>query len=386
MNDRDRFITPPFHTLLSLVPRGRDIPFIFRAFFFFRGGYMEPASAAQTETLLQPGEEDAAFFTHRFRFTERGNPVVESLYSLAEQWLLREGYTPPPDPVPAPKTAAPKLDPIDVVQLEIRLPPLPAVMMELQNLLQRRSFSADEIAKVIAKDPGLTAWLLKLVNSPYYGFAAKVATISRAVALVGTRQIQALAIGGALNSLAVLLPKGLLNMELFWRHSVAVGIAAQEVWRLSGRAEGEQLFVSGLLHDCGQLALAYAAPQVMGTINKRYDKDALPTYLLEKQLIDFDHARLGGMLLHRWNMPLPLVIAVLRHHQVEEPARYPEAAAVHVADAMVTAFGITTRPSAPVPPVSMTAWNALGLSPLSLQQAAETLREKLDDICSALKT
>lgn len=349
---------------------------------------MTPAQPAESQTPLQPAAEDTAFFDHRFRFMERGNPVVEMVYSLALQWNLESGYTKPPESngnaaPPVPEIAP--LDPLDVVQLEVRLPPLPAVMLELQDVLQRHNFSADQIAAIIAKDTGLTAWLLKLVNSPFYGFSAKVSTISRAVALVGTRQIRTLAIGGALNSLAVLLPKGLLSMELFWRHSVAVGVVSQEIWKLSGRKDGEQLFVAGILHDCGQLALAYAAPHVMAALNKAYESDAKPNYVIEKALIDFDHAKFGGMLLHRWNMPLPLVIAVLRHHQVEDPYRYPEAAVVHVADLLVTALGIAAQPMPPVPPLSMEAWNALGIAPVALANAAATLKSKLDDLCSALK-
>lgn len=348
------------------------------------GGVMGSAEPAQAETPLRPTEQDTAVFDHRFRFTERGHPVVEAIYEISQQWLLQTGYT-VPGPAAVVKGQAPAVDPLDVVQLEVRLPPLPAVMLELQGVLQRRNFSADQVAGVIAKDPGLTAWLLKLVNSPYYGFSAKISTISRAVALVGTRQIQTLAIGGALNSLAVLLPKGLLDMDMFWRHSVAVGVVAQELWKLSGRTEPEQLFVSGILHDAGKLALAYAAPQIMGLLNRSYGKDAQPSYILEQGLLDFDHARLGGMLLHRWNMPLPLVIAVLRHHQVEEPARYPEAAAVHVADILATALNISDRNLPSVPPLSVEAWNVLGLPPQALIQVTETLRAKLDDICSALK-
>ena len=224
---------------------------------------MEAATPARSERRSQPSENDIAFFDHQFRFTERGNPIVEALYTVASESLLGTHEKRPTKIAVGKAPAVTKLDPLDVVQLEVRLPPLPAVMLELQRVLQRRNFSAEDISRVIAKDPGLTAWLLKLVNSPYYGFAAKVSTISRAVALVGTRQIQTLATGGALNSLAVLLPKGLINMERFWRHSVAVGIAAQEIWRLSGRSDGEQLFVSGILHDCGHLALAYAAPNVL---------------------------------------------------------------------------------------------------------------------------
>lgn len=347
---------------------------------------MEPALPDQKENQLQPTEADTAFFDHRFRFTQRGNPVVETLYMLAQQWMLGNGYeTPPPSSEERPP-AMPALDPLDVIQIEVRLPPLPAVMLELQNLLQGNNFSADQVAAVISKDLGLTIWLLKLVNSPYYGFAAKVSTISRAVTLVGTRQIQALAISGALNSLAVLLPKGLLDMEMFWRHSIAVGVTAQELWRLSGQQDSEQLFVSGILHDCGTLALAYAAPQVMSALNKGYCIHSEPEFMLENKQLGFDHARLGGILLHRWNMPLSLVVAALRHHRVEEASRYPEAAAVHVANVVVTALGITSRPSPPVPPLSLEAWNVLGLPRQSLSEVIEALRGKLDDICAAIRS
>ena len=346
---------------------------------------MDSAEQAAAKAPATLDEQDSALFNHRFRFTERGNEVVETLYALATHWHLKNTSQRQPGPPQGNAVAIPQIDPLDIVQLEVRLPPLPAVMLELQSVLQNRNFSSDQIAAVVAKDPALTVWLLKLVNSPYYGFSAKISTISRAVALVGTRQIQTLAVGGALNSLAVLLPKGLLNMELFWRHSIAVGIAAQEIWTLSGRPEGERMFVSGLLHDCGKLALAYAAPQVTAALNKSYTYEASPSYVLEKKLLEFDHARLGGMLLHRWNMPLPLVIAVLRHHHVDEPTRYPEAAAVHVADILITALGITDRASPPIPPLSMDAWNVLGLQPQALIDTVETLRVKLDDICSALK-
>ncbi len=306
------------------------------------------------------------------------------MFNLAEEWQGGRPVTLPSRKA-APAPAPVRLDPVDIVQLEVRLPPLPAVMFELQEVIHRRAASADQIAEVIAKDPGLTAWLLKLVNSPYYGFSAKVATISRAVALVGTRQIQTLAMGGALNSLAVMLPKGLLDMELFWQHSVAVGIAAQELWKLSGRSDSEQLFVAGLLHDCGKLALAYAAPKVTAALHGHLDYNAEPSYLMEKKLVGFDHARLGGMLLHRWNMPLTLVMAVLRHHQVEDPLRYPEAAAVHTADVLVTALNIATSVTNPVPHLSAEAWNVLGLAPPKLHLVTEVLRAKLDVVSAALR-
>ena len=345
-----------------------------------------PAQSIREGSPSEPTAVDTAYLDHRFRFTERGNPVVEALYALASEKLLQENTEPRNLSRKSDKAPLAPIDPVDIVQLEVRLPPLPATLAELQEVLHRRNFSTDNVAAVIAKDPGLAAWLLKLVNSPYYGFSAKVATISRAVALVGTRQIQTLAVGGALNSLASLIPKGLLPMEQFWRHSIATGIIAQELWRLSGRKEPEQLFVSGLLHDCGRLALAYATPSILKSFNARFDYGAGPCFVAEKEMLGFDHARLGGMLLHRWNMPLPLVISVLRHHEVEDSARYPEAAAVHVADAMASALGIGEHLNAPAFAIYEGTWDTLGLQPEALAEVASVLYAKFDDLCLALRS
>ncbi len=339
----------------------------------------------QSSVSLSP-EESAVFFEHRFRFAGKGHPAADAMYTLAEEWLAYEPavYKPVPPPPAGAPLAAP-VDPVDIVQMEVRLPPLPAVLVELQEVILRRHSSADQIAEVISKDPGLAAWLLRLVNSPYYGFSAKVATISRAVALVGTRQIQTLAMGGALNSLAVLMPKGLIDMQRFWRHSLAVAITAQEIWKLTGRQEAEQLFVAGLLHDCGKLTMAYAAPKVVEQLRRSSEYASNPDYAAEQKILGFDHARLGGMLLHRWNMPLPLVMSVLRHHTVEDPVRYPEAAATHVAEVLVTALGVSATPGAFVPPLSPEAWDVLGLVPQKLNFIAGMLHSKLDTLCAALQ-
>lgn len=335
---------------------------------------------------LPLSDEGAVFFEHRFRFAGRGHPAVETIFSLAEEWAPQESPARCPRPAPQAEEAAPiRFDPVDIVQMEVRLPPLPAVLVEMQEVIQRRNSSVEQIAAVISKDPGLAAWLLRLVNSPYYGFSAKVATVSRAVALVGTRQIQTLALGGALNALAVLMPKGLINMGRFWRHSLAVAIAAQELWKLAGRQEAEQLFVAGLLHDCGELAMAYAAPKLAAAMRAAQEFTAKPDFMAEKDLLGFDHARLGGMLLHRWNMPLLLVMAVLRHHEVEDPDRYPESAATHIAETLVTGLDIVTHPGTFVPPMNHEAWNILGLAPEKLRFVAKILQDKLDTLCIAMR-
>jgi hypothetical protein len=90
------------------------------------------------------------------------------------------------------------------------------------------------------------------------------------------------------------------------------------------------------------------------------------------------------MLLHRWNMPLPLVMAVLRHHQVEAPDRYPEAAVIHLAD--IIAFGVAGRTAdAMVPPLDPTVWQVLGLTTANLNFVVDSMLERLNDMCKLLR-
>ena len=240
------------------------------------------------------------------------------------------------------------------------------------------------VGVVLAEDPGLAAWLLKLVNSPFFGFSVKVDTVTRAVALLGVDQIKTLAIGGMLQNLMVRMPSGILNLDDFWRHSIATALAAQTIWKVMGREESERLFVAGLLHDCGLLALAYTAPDVAKSLFAACRASNKPRYLVEQELVSFDHARLGGMLLHRWNMPLSLVMSVLRHHQVESPERYTEAAVVHLADIVAFAVAGVTEDDL-VPPLDPAVWNVLNLSTANITFVADTITEKLSDMFPALK-
>lgn len=327
-------------------------------------------------------DQKTELLEERFRFAGRGHPAVDAMFTLASEWGIQEPCRRPGEPV-AFKALPP--DPMDIIQMEVRLPPMPAILLELKEIIHAQNTSARHIGRVIGKDPGLTAWVLKLVNSPYYGFSAKVSTISRAISLVGIKQIQLLAMAGGLNSLAVLLPKGVINMNRFWRHSIATGIVAQELWKHTGRAESEQLFVCGLLHDCGKLAIAYAAPKVSQYLHRSGLSCDQPEYEAEKELMQSDHAHLGGMLMHRWNMPQPLVMSILRHHHVEDAVRYPEAAAVHIADLLTNSLGLTLDPGACLGALCPAAWDALGLPPQKLRFVVDMLLTKLDGLVSGIR-
>ncbi len=316
----------------------------------------------------------------RFNSIGLEHPLPAMLFRREAEFLPREGSNPPP--LKAWKRANPNqafilLDPITLVQMEVKLPPLPIVLVELQAATNNRDVTVDQIGELIAKDPALTAWILKIVNSPFFGFTSKIDTVTRAVMLLGIQHIQTLAIGGMLNTLMVRMPEDILDINAFWRHSVAVGIIAREIWKGMRKPEPERLFVAGLLHDCGILAMAYVAPKTFSAVESRASALNMPLYMVEKDLLNFDHPRLGGMLLHRWNMPLPLIMAILHHHEPENPQRHLEAAVVHVADIIAFALEGVKTPVA-IPPLDFQAYDALGLGNGQMEEIFATAETWLD--------
>lgn len=345
-----------------------------------------PEAGAQAAAGL-PDARELEILRKRFSMTDLDHPCIATLFNYVMEKLPREGdkfrYHRHSDLVTSSEVIP--LDPINLVQMEVKLPPLPAVLGELQEVANKPYASSSTVAEVVVKDVSLTAWLLKLVNSPFFGFSVKVDTVTRAVTLLGIEQFKTLAMGSMINALMEKLPEGILDVEEFWRHSIATALAAQAIWKILKKDESERLFVAGLLHDCGILALAYAAPKTFSAVNQAVFTTPKPRHMLEQELLEFDHARLGGMLLHRWNMPLPLVMSVLRHHQVEAPERYLEAAVVHLADIIAFAAAGHSEDEV-IPGLDPAVWDALKLTPANINFIADVTLDKLGDMCSMLKS
>lgn len=274
-----------------------------------------------------------------------------------------------------------QMDPVNILQMEVKLPPVPTILGELQEVTSDDNASTLAVSEVLSRDPSLTAWILKLVNSPFYGFSIKIDTVTRAVTLLGMQQIKTLAMGGMMQELTARIAPGVMDMNSFWRHSLAVGLIAKHLWEAMGRESSERLMVGGLLHDCGLLALAFAMSRTFKALGAYVLQADKPRHLVEREVLSFDHARLGGMLLHRWNMPLPLVMCALRHHEVEDPKRYPEAAVVHVADiASLAALNGRTV----IPALDPVVWDSLNITSKTLCSAVDGMLSKLEDICTAM--
>jgi putative nucleotidyltransferase with HDIG domain len=223
----------------------------------------------------------------------------------------------------------------ELVKKNIRLFSLPEVCLQVQSMAGEPGTSMEMIGKVVSQDAALTARLLKIVNSPYYGFQSRIDTITRALSIVGTKDLIDLTLAFSVVEVFNKIPEDLIDMVTFWRHSVFCGLLAQRIAAHCHVLHGERLFIAGLLHDVGKLLVYYNYPDKAAKILAEQKSSGTDICQLEHSILGSDHAEIGGELLTQWNLPEALREAVAYHHAPEEcPSASLESSIVHIANAL----------------------------------------------------
>lgn len=268
------------------------------------------------------------------------------------------------------------LDPEVLVQKTKVISSLPLVYTRVQEAVNDPHSSNRDLANIISEDPGLAARLLRMSNSPFFGFASKIDTINRAVTVIGTKQLCDLVLATSVMRLFHGVSPELVCMESFWRHSVACGVAARILATYRREPNVERFFVAGLLHDIGRLIIFMQIPEIaLKVLQEAHSRTAL-LYEVESEMLGFDHAAVGGALLTQWWLPEHTVEAVAHHHRPSDsPNEHIDAALVHIADLIVNAMCIGTSGERFVPPLDLRAWERIGL-PVSVLAPTLTQLER----------
>jgi HD-like signal output (HDOD) protein len=263
----------------------------------------------------------------------------------------------------------------------IEISSLPLIYTRLNDAVNNPRASIADIARIISEDAGLTARLLRIVNSAFYGIPTRVESIARAVTIIGTHELRALALATSVTTMFKGIPEDLANMELFWRHSIACGVAARILATYRRLPNAERFFIAGVLHDIGRLVMFMKVPDKSREAMVRSQEVGEPLFVSEREVMGFGHASVGSLLLEAWRFPQGLEEAVGFHHNPNAATRYPlEAAIVHLADIICHAMQLGTSGEKFVPSLEKEAWDQVGLPVSILSPVLVQLESQFEDV------
>lgn len=223
------------------------------------------------------------------------------------------------------------------------LPPLPAVAARVMAMADDQHSSALDLAQVLSADQALTARLIRISNSAYYGFARKVSTVREAVVVLGFKQVRQVAVSASLMNAfdRGRIADDVFDLDLFWGHSVAVAVAAEGIAKRTREAKPEDAFTAGILHDIGRLVLRMTLPVEFRKAVILARNGAMHLHLAEALMTGYDHQGVGRALGELWKFPAHLIDAVACHHdQRITPSRDGLSGCVAQADRLAHHYGL----------------------------------------------
>ena len=250
-----------------------------------------------------------------------------------------------------------------LVENVTELASLPEVCIRINEMVDDGKSSASDLANAIMQDTSLTGRLLKIVNSSFYRFPSKIDTVSRAVTIIGTRELRFLVLASSAVRSFDNLPNQVVDMAGYWRHSVYCGVIARMLAGQCHVLHKERLFVAGLLHDIGHLVMYHRIPDLVQVMHYRAKTANIPMYEAERDVYDTDYAEIGSELLHAWGLPDSLVEVVACHIEPKRADKNAlDTAIVHIANKMATMAELGSYNADGILAIDPAAWEVTGLS------------------------
>ena len=251
-------------------------------------------------------------------------------------------------------------------------PGMPATAAKLMKMLEDTESTAAQIEEVLRYDAGLTANILKLTNSAYFGIPSKVSSVKQAITMLGWKRLLQLVMTMCMSTVMKKPVAGYdLSQGELWRHSVAVSVAAEAVVKALKIPQAEEVFTAALLHDVGKLVLGGFVKDDIEQIEAMVIK-GIPFEVAEYIVIGTDHAEIGARILKKWDFPANLVNAVGWHHDPETCENYCTLSdIVHIADTIGLRIGFGRGQSGIEVEPSVSVTDRLGLEPVDIEVLTE---------------
>lgn len=272
---------------------------------------------------------------------------------------------------------------IESVVKDLRdLPSLPTVILELIQTFGQQDVDIATLADKISRDQALAARTLRLANSSFYGLSATVKTVNQAIVVLGFDSVRTLvAAGGVIDHFRG--APGAPDTVPFWRHAIANALCARNLAREAKLNQGHA-FISGLLHDIGELVLATRFPEQYAqakALRTGADRNSLRA---EQAVFGMDHQRVGVLLAQAWKFPSMILRVIAHHHSPQREDLGGLAALVHVSEAVVDALDLPGSDRTLVPPLNDDAWDSLALAPAQMRAVFRDTEMQYEEACQIL--
>jgi len=225
------------------------------------------------------------------------------------------------------------------------VPSLPQfVLLTLKKLDDEKS-SASDVASSLSKDQGLVVRVLRLANSAYYGIPRTITSVTEAVAILGFKTLRSIVLAASIYPFMAESQKGYaLDKGELWRHSLGVAYVSRFIGSKLNGVDLEEAYLAGLLHDIGKIVLNEYVRYGYSIISKMVEEKTIPFTEAEREVLGFDHAEIGAMIIDQWALPEVYSLAARYHHMPED---LPEGKmnystivdVVHVANAICLMLG-----------------------------------------------
>ena len=221
------------------------------------------------------------------------------------------------------------------------LPSVPSLYSEIVDKMHDPEVVLEDVGAIIAKDAGMTAKMLKLVNSAFFGLRREVSSPAEAVAYLGLDTIKSLVLSMHAFSQFETASAAGFSLATVWNNSMATAAAAKQITRIEVNdcKMMDEAFVAGLLHDAGKIALAFNFPDEYSQIMAQTQATGGNLLQAEQKILGANHADVAGYLLGLWGLPTPVVEAIALHHHpsVTQNNCFSPLTAVHIANALLNA-------------------------------------------------
>lgn len=264
-------------------------------------------------------------------------------------------------------------------------PTMPGAGPKMLALLEEPDTTIAEIEDILRYDPGLTANVLKLANSAYFGVPSKIGSLKQAVILLGLKRLMQLVVASCVSAI---MDKSVPGYDLpagdMWRHSIAVSLAAEALVKGKKKIDKEDFFTPALLHDVGKLVLGAFVKEELEAIES-IAAQGVPFVVAENMILGTDHAEIGARILAHWNLPAKIINAVRWHHDPDSSdVSNSQVDVVYLVNLLCQTSGASSQTPGRAIELSPAVIKRLGIQLDQFETISEKIAHWVDELSDAL--